>query len=259
MNSILSVSKVHFSYSTKKVLNDISFEVQPGSYLSIIGPNASGKTTLFNIISGYQKPQDGSILFNGKSIQKMRIQERAKKIAVIYQHTDSSFPFTCLETVLLGLHPHRSHFGMLSKEQLHKAREIMELTDTWILAEQQITNISGGELQRVLLAKALLQEPELLLLDEAMSDFDIAVKHKMTQLMKRLVHEKQITVIAINHDLSIAFQYSDKIIALKGGRLFADGTPEQLQNEEFFNTVFGVEARIFPSEGFFIHDISHKS
>lgn len=252
--TLLSVRNISFSYGNTAVLSDVSFDASAGTYISLVGLNGSGKTTLFNIISGYFAPQSGSARLFDRDIRHISVLERAGMLALVAQRKNSNFPFTCLESVLMGLHPHRARFEPVTKSHLSLAKDMMQKTDVWQFADQPVTTLSGGELQRVILARALLQRPKLLLLDEAMSELDLSSRLSMVKLLREIIRETGMTVIAIHHDLSIAFRYSDRIITLQNGQIKADGPPESVLTKEFFKEVFLVDAEIIPGKGFFIND-----
>lgn len=249
---ILRGQNIDFNYGKRQVLTDISLDVYEGEYISIIGPNGSGKSTLFNILSGLEKPKHGNVYFESQTLQDMNPRQRAQCIAIVQQNSQQAMPFTCLESILLGAHPYQERFGSISDEQYKKVMQLMKATDTWKLAEQPITQISGGERQRVALCRALVQEPRVLLLDEAMSEMDISVCSQMSELLNELCHEDGLAVIAIHHDLNLAYGCSNKIYAIKDGRCAGFGTPEKVMTEEMFHHVFNVKVEIFENKGFFI-------
>lgn len=253
MGELLRAEGLSFCYGDQSVLSDISFSVCDSEYISIIGENGSGKSTLMQLLSGYAVPKVGTVFYQGESLTKISALQRAKSIAVIGQSTVMNFPFTCFELIMLGMYPHRSRFERIDEQSLSYIKTIMEESDTLVLADKLITHISGGEYQRVLLARALAQRPRLLLLDEAMSDLDVAAKIKMIKLLRRLT-QKGLTVIAVNHDLSTAYSFSDRVIALHSGHLAADGSPSNVFTEEFLKTVFGVKGEIIPKNGLCIYD-----
>lgn len=242
---LLEVKNISFSYGFKKPLIDrLSFRAGNGEYISVLGKNGSGKSTLVGLITGQLKPDSGEILYKGKDIGKMKKREKACEIAVIYQNTGCRFPFQCYQIVAMGLYPHQSRFSNLSKDDASLIKNVMEATDTLRFAEKTLDEISGGEAQRVFLARALAQQPRLLLLDEAMSGLDIAARLKMAQLLKEGTKSGHMSVIAVHHDLSLAFSLSDRILAMKDGKLTADGTPSELLSESFFLENFGVRSKI---------------
>lgn len=253
MAELLRARNLTFYYGGQQVLSDVSFSADEGEYLSIIGENGSGKSTLMQLLCGYLMPGAGQVLYRGESLTKLVPLQRARSIAVIGQNTPANFPFTCFEFVMLGLHPHRARFERMDEQTLEQIRGIMAQTDILALADKPVTKLSGGEYQRVLLARALAQRPRLLLLDEAMSDLDAAVKIKMNKLLKELV-QKGLTVIAVNHDLSTAYNSSDRVVALHSGRLAANGTPQAVFTEALLENVFGIKAEIIPGRGLCVYD-----
>jgi iron complex transport system ATP-binding protein len=250
----LCAHHVDFSYGSRRVLTEISLDVYPGEYLSLIGPNGSGKTTLFKLLCGFEKPMGGDVRLYGEAVRGLDVRYRAQHMAAVYQSAEPAMPFTCLESILLGLHPHRGRFQRISRAQYDRVRELMEMTDTWRLSGQPVTQISGGERQRVALCRALAQEPGVLLLDEAMSEMDVAARMRMSGLLKRLCADTGLAVLAIHHDLGLAYRFSDRIYALKEGRCAGAGEPGAVMTEEFFGRVFEVKAEIFPNKGFFIQN-----
>jgi iron complex transport system ATP-binding protein len=266
--SFLSVENLSFAYKKEvQALNHISFSVETGEHIALIGPNGSGKTTLFNLLAGFTRPKSGNIKLAGTDVLGYSALERAKRMALVPQGLTISFPYTCLETVLMGLHPYQRQIQRESRKALQTAQAIMEQTEVWHLATALVTEISGGELQRVLLARALLQvfphgwaegapdsEHRLLLLDEAFSALDISARIKMMKLLDTLRVLHCLTVIGIHHDLHIAFGFTQRILALSNGSLVADGKPESVFNEDFFSRVFLVQAEILPGKGFLFID-----
>lgn len=250
---LLSADRLTFCYGAQRVLDDVTFSVCEGEYLSVIGPNGSGKSTLMQLLCGYLDPLSGRVLYEREALTRLTPLQRARRIAVVSQNTPANFPFSCFEFVMLGLHPHRARFERVDKESLDAIRTVMIETDILPLADRPITALSGGEYQRVLLARALAQRPRLLLLDEAMSDLDAAVKLRMNQLLKGLVRGG-LTVIAVHHDLSTAYSCSDRVLALHNGRLAAMGGPRSVFTEALLETVFGIRAQIIPGRGLCVYD-----
>lgn len=253
-NCILEARDASFSYGKRRVLHEISACIPQGAYVSLVGPNGSGKSTLLHLLSGAYSCESGSVLYQGKDVARMAISLRARQFATVRQQEENKFPFSCLDMVIFGLHPQRSRFSPPTEEQMETVRSVMIQTDTWALCDQPVTQISGGELQRVVLARALVQNPRVLFLDEAMSDFDIRVKIQLTGYLRERIARTNLTVVAVNHDLAAAYRYSDSIIALKDGRVAACGTPQEVMTPAFFANVFGVEAEVLGDKGFFIRD-----
>ena len=245
----MQIDNVSFAYGKQVVLSRITTCIQPGTYTSLIGPNGSGKTTLLGIASAYLKPLSGAVWLNGQRIQTMRINKRAQWIAVVQQRESVAMPFTCLEMVLMGMHPRMHRFISPPEAMLKEAELLMQETDTAQFADKPITEISGGEFQRVILTRALAQQPKYLLLDEAMSDLDVHARLTCLRLLKARIAQTGLTVLAVHHDINTAYQCSDRVIALKGGQLVAEGTPDAVMTRPNLYEIFGVQTEVYPGKG----------
>lgn len=228
-------------------LEEITFEAQEGELLGIIGPNGSGKSTLLRAISGVLRPQEGKIFFNGKDISQLRFRELAQKMAVVSQGSEVvGLSFTVREFVLLGRNPYRRRFQILEtridEEITEKAVASVDILN---MAERDINELSGGERQRAIIARALAQEPELLLLDEPTTHLDIGHQVEILDLVKRLNKRDNLTVIIVLHDLNLASLYCDRLVLLKEGRIHSIGTPGEILTysviEEVYKTLVVVE------------------
>lgn len=252
--TILKVENIFFSYNKNPFMQNINFSVNEGEFISVIGENGSGKSTLFLILSGVLKPLSGKIFYKGKNISDISLREKATEIAAVYQNTECDFPFTCFEVVSMGLYPHKRGFSFyyLSKKDIDFVYSVMEKTNVLKFADRKITDISGGEKQRVLIARALVQKPKILFLDEATAALDISSKIKTVNLLKEFTEKQKMTVIMISHDLQPVFDKSDKIAAMKDGRLVTFDIPQNLINNRFFSEIFNVDAEIYENGRFFI-------
>lgn len=237
---MLSLRKVYCGYeSGKMVLEDINLEVQRGEMTGIIGPNGSGKTTLLRAVSRVLKLEKGSIYLNGRDIWKMKPREVARKIAVVSQRVPEE-PLTVEEFVLMGRIPHFRGFQFFeTKHDIEVAERYMELTGVINLRKKILNEISGGERQLTLIARALTQEPELLLLDEPTTYLDIAHQVKVLNMLRRFSHTLKLTILIVLHDLNMASEYCDKLVLLWNGRLYKQGTPEEVLNYETIEEVYG--------------------
>ncbi len=252
-NKLLEIKDLSFSYTSKPFIENLSMDIERGQVLSLVGENGSGKSTLVQLINGLLKPLSGEILYSGKPLNKLKYRDRAKETAVVYQGFDCGFPFNCFQVAAMGLFPYRTGFGELKADEVEDIKKCMSITNTLSMADRPINSLSGGEIQRVLLAKALVQKPKLLILDEAMSALDIAAKTETAKFLKKYAETENIGVLIVQHDLNLAFSYSHKIAALKDGKIVFNGTPKQLLTEEFFRQVFNVTAEIYEDK-FFITD-----
>lgn len=234
------LKNVSFDYKNKAVLKNISIALEKGKFYSIIGPNGSGKSTLINVMTGNLIQKSGQVLFLGTPIGNIKINELSKSIAVLAQNNHIPFPFTCKEIVLMGRAPFSNGFRKFKKEDHEIVDDCMKSTDTLKFADLSITAISGGERQRVMLAKVLAQTPQILFLDEAFSSMDMCFRFECMKLLKALVQRTGITVVSVNHDLDTAYYFSDTIIALKNGEVIEMNNPKSLANEDFINYLFGI-------------------
>ncbi|MEG1448770.1 MAG: ABC transporter ATP-binding protein, partial [Oscillospiraceae bacterium] len=215
--SILKCEDISFGYGKNLVLDKISADIPKKSLVSIVGTNGSGKTTLFNLLCGYKKPKVGNIYFENTNLDSIHIKDRAKIFSVIHQGNTINFPFTCIEIVMLGLNPYLSRFEKISEEDYAAAKKAMLLTDTYKFSQKLFSEISGGERQRVSLARAIVGKPKVIFLDEAMSELDIASKIHMIKLIKDFAKESGSTVVEVSHDISLSYKWSDHIISMKDG------------------------------------------
>ncbi len=249
---MLKVNHISFDYGEKKIVKDISFSVEKGKFLSIIGPNGSGKTTLLNILTGHLKKKEGKVKFLDKEMEKYSVEEISKHFAVISQNTSIRFPFTALEIVMMGRNPFKERMKNLNKKEMEKIYHVMEITDTLKFANSLITQVSGGEFQRIILARALVQNPKVLFLDEAFSAMDIAHRIKALRLIKSLVEKENLTVISILHDLNLAYTFSDKVCVLKEGKLEGIGNPQEVMTPSLMDEIFGIKVQKVENKGFLI-------
>ena len=244
---MLKIKGLVCGYEAGFFLKDITFSVNDGELMGIIGPNGSGKSTLLRAISRVLKPLKGEILFKGKEIEKMGFKELAQRVAVVSQSTaEITFNFTVIEYVLLGRIPYRKRFQVLETKTDEKiVANTMALTDITHLSERNVGELSGGERQRAIIARALAQEPELLLLDEPTTHLDIGHQIEILDLVKRLQRERNLTVVIVLHDLNLASLYCDRLLLLKEGRVHSLGTPEEILTypiiEEVYKTLVVVE------------------
>jgi len=237
----LMINGVCSYYDSAKILDDVCFSVETGTFLGILGPNGSGKTTLLKSISRVLKPRKGAVLLDNANIYKMKSRDVAKRMAVVPQDTTVSFSFTVLQIVLMGRTPHLSRLQSESARDIAIARQAMEYTRSWHLASRLITELSGGEKQRVIIARALTQQPQILLLDEPTTHLDIGNQLEIMDLLKQLCVEKKVLIIGVFHDFNLAARYCDSIILLKDGKIVAAGKVAETLTSESIKDVFGID------------------
>lgn len=233
-------------YGSRTALDALSLRVERGEFVAVVGPNGSGKSTLLRAVAGAIRPAAGRVLLDGREVHSLRGRERARQMAVVAQETSIEFDFTVEETVQMGRLSHQGPLGRESEADRLAVQQALELTGTIDLAGRAITRISGGERQRVILARALAQEPRLLLLDEPTAHLDLAFQTEIFDLVRSLNREQGLTVVAVLHDLNLAALYADRVVMLRGGETFADGPPRSVITEKNVAAVFGRPVRVIP-------------
>ena len=238
----LKIKDVSFSYSSVPVLHDVSFELGGNELVSILGPNGVGKSTLIHCINKILAPTSGAVLIDGKDVSEIKLKELAKQIGYVPYSANDSFPLSVIDTVMIGRHPH-SKWGTLDKD-LDIVYDTLRMLGISHLAMRPFNELSAGQHQKVMLARGLVQEPEILLLDEPTSNLDVRHQLDVTKMLKRLSREKNILIVMISHDINIAAKYSDKIILMHKGSVFDMGEPNKVITAENLRTVYGVTAEI---------------
>ena len=239
---LLSVDGVECRYGSVKILENVSLTVKEGDFVGIIGPNGSGKTTLLKSISRTLKPHKGTIILDKTDIYSMKSVDLAKQMAIVPQESNIGFSFTALDIVLMGRNPHMKRFQMESEKDMNIVRKAMTRTNTWQFADRPINELSGGEKQRVVIARALAQEPKVLLLDEPLTHLDMVNQLEIMDLVKELCTKERLIVLAVIHDLNLAARYCTSVLLLKDARVFAIGTLEEVLTSENIKSVFKVDA-----------------
>jgi len=241
---MLEVQNIAFSYDGVRVIDGVSFRVEDGEFVGVIGPNGSGKTTLLKLLSKVLGADSGNIKIKGKEISRISNKELARIIAVVPQESHVLFPFTVREIVLMGRYPHLGALAFEHREDFRIAEEMMRTTDVAQFADRLITEVSGGEKQRVIIARALAQEPAAMLLDEPTAFLDIKHQIDVHELLKALNEKRRMTILCVSHDLNLAARYCKRLILLDRGRVAADGTPREVLTPENISRVFGVNVLV---------------
>jgi iron complex transport system ATP-binding protein len=246
--SALRAEHVSFAYGRRAVLRDVTLAVARGAMLALAGPNGSGKSTLLALLAGTRRPRQGSIAVHGRAIESYERRALARLVAVVPQDTSVTFPYTVAEMVLMGRAPHRPLLGLEGVRDVAIAEQVMAETGILALAGRRITELSGGERQRVIVARALAQEPAVLLLDEPTTHLDIRHAIEILELVAAVNRTRQVTVVAVLHDLTSAALYFDRIVFLRGGELVADGPPRTTITAATIERVFAAEVRVDSDE-----------
>lgn len=233
---ILNINGLSFSYKSNPVLNNIDFSLEKGEILAILGPNGVGKTTLLKCINSILRIDKGSIIINEKEIQNLSVMQIAKQISYVAQSNDTC-RVTAFDAILLGRNPHLK--WKTSTNDIKKVNSVIKKLNIEHLALKYLNQMSGGELQKVSIARAFVQETELLLLDEPTSNLDLKNLTEVMELIKKVVKEHNVAAIMTMHDLNTALRYADKYIFLKEGEIYGAGEVEDIKNsiiEEVYQT-----------------------
>lgn len=224
----------------KEILKGIDFKLHNKEFLGIIGPNGSGKSTFLKCVYRVQKPTGGDIYFDGKHLDELSYRESALKLAVVAQHNFYSFDFSVLEVVLMGRSPHKKILERDNLRDFQIARESLARVGMQNFEKRSFSTLSGGEQQRVILARALTQQTECLVLDEPTNHLDIKYQLELMDIVKNM----GCTVVAAIHDLNIAAMYCDRLVAIKDGKIIGMGSPKKLLTEKFIYDVYQVHSKI---------------
>lgn len=243
----LKVEGVDFSYSSIPVLNDICLDLNGPKFVSVLGPNGVGKSTLLHCMNKILEPADGYVFIDGKNVKDMSLKDVAKSVGYVPYSANDAFPLTVVDTVLMGRHPY-SNWRSLDHD-LDVVQETLKMLDIEHLAMRPFNELSAGQHQKVMLARGLVQEPKILLLDEPTSNLDIRHQIEVTELLRDMSISKGILVIMISHDINIAAKYADDVIMMNKGSIFAVGTPEDVITPENLLEVYGVTSKVIDDEG----------
>lgn len=235
----ITIKSLTFGYNGSMILDNLNLVVEDSEVLGLVGPNGSGKTTLIKCMDKILKPK-GSILIDGRDIDTVSRTDLAKRLGYVPQSSSTPLATTVFDTVLMGRRPHIS--WRVSDSDLDKVADILGLLHLEYLAMRDFSQLSGGQKQKVLIARALAQEPEVLLLDEPTSSLDMKHQLEVMETISSLVKEKKISAVMALHDLNLASMFVDKLAILKGGKIYAAGEPIDLLNAKNIRDVYGVEA-----------------
>jgi iron complex transport system ATP-binding protein len=239
MNMAVNVINLSYSYGTRPVLKNLTFSVPKGDFFIIIGPNGSGKTTLMKVVSGILKPQKGRLDILGRSIGHYNIKALARTIAFVPQMVTVDFPFTVIEMVLMGRSPYLGMLGLEHEKDLEIAKQAIAFTGVEHLTHRKLDQLSGGEQQRVFIARAICQEPDVILLDEPTASLDLAHQVRVMDLMEKLKSEKGVTVVMVSHDVNLAAMYGDQLLLLSNGQIVCQGLPDEVLTFQTLEKAYG--------------------
>ncbi|MFJ4920966.1 ABC transporter ATP-binding protein [Streptomyces sp. NPDC088725] len=246
MGSRLTARELTLAYEERTVVHDLDLAVPDGRVTVIVGPNACGKSTTLRALGRLLKPRTGSVLLDGEELAKIPTRQIARSIGLLPQSPVSPEAITVADLVSRGRQPHQHWWQQWSDEDERAVTAAMERTDVTALADRSVDELSGGQRQRVWIAMALAQETDLLLLDEPTTFLDIAHQVEVLDLVRRLNHEQGRTVVIVLHDLNQAARYADHLVAMKEGRIVAEGSPAEVVTAELVREVFGLESVVIP-------------
>lgn len=240
--------KMNVGYHGETVVKDVEFSLPKGEILTLIGPNGAGKSTILKSIAGQLSLISGTVMLDGTSLSQVKAEDLAKRMSVVFTERLRAELMTCRDVAATGRYPYTGRFGLLSDADERKVEEAMELVHVTSIGDREFDKVSDGQRQRVMLARAICQEPEILILDEPTSWLDIKYKLEFLSVLQELKRKKGLTVIMSLHELELAERISDKILCIRGEKAERFGTPEEIFKPGFLGTLFGVETGSFNEE-----------
>lgn len=250
----LSTENIRLSYGAREILKGISINGNTGEFIGIIGPNGSGKSTLLKCIYRILKPHAGQVFLDGEELSGISIRNSAKKMAVVAQHNYYNFDFSVMEVVLMGRAPHKKTMERDNAKDFQIAQKALETVEMEGFANRSFSTLSGGEQQRVILARALAQQTPCLILDEPTNHLDITHQIQLMKIVKNL----EVTVISAVHDLNIAAMFCDRLYVLQDGEIVGRGTPQEVLTAEFIKKIYRVETEIVYDSAGQLHVLFQK-
>jgi iron complex transport system ATP-binding protein len=244
MSALITFAGVSFSYGEKSLLDEVSLEVRDSEFLGIVGPNGAGKTTLLRLMTGYLAPSRGRVEIGGVPLRDISHADLARKMALVPQKEEALFPYPVRSMVLFGRYPHISGFGFERGEDHACVNDALDLLKIRELADRPVTELSGGELHRVIIARALAQDTPILLLDEPNAHLDIRYQIALFELLRMLNIERRKTIVCVTHDLNLAAAFSHRVALLAGGGIAAIGAPAEVLTPERIRDCFGISAGV---------------
>ncbi len=243
--ALIETQNLTFAYAEEPVLRNISINFQAGEFIGVIGPNGSGKSTLLKLIGGILPAPAGTVFFKNRELSRYKKKELAVAIAWIPQDKQMAFPFKVIDIVLMGRHPYLSPLAFEGEDDYRIAQEAMQQTQVLEFAARSFNEISGGEKQRVMIASAITQKPEVMLLDEPTSALDIKYQMEILNILKRLNEDENKSLMLAMHDLHLASKFCKRLVLLKQGRVFCEGSPAEVLKKEILEEVYEVKVKIF--------------
>ncbi len=250
MDSI-NIQNLHFGYDNRVIFNDLSVSFPQGGFCSILGPNGSGKTTLLKCVAGLLKPDSGTIQLNGKPMSEYKMTEMARTLAYVPQYQDIVFDISVFDYVMLGRNPYQTPWEMQRPEDKEVVEDMLQRCKVWKYRDNLLQALSGGEHQRVMIARAMAQQTGIMLLDEPLSNIDVTHKFEIMDILQQLNEEQGVSILIILHDLPIAKSYSKQILLLKEGQMLQYGDRNAVLTEGNIRNCFDLsDVYLISEEGF---------
>lgn len=244
-NTVISADKLSVGYEKNIIVSGINFEVKQGEILTLIGPNGAGKSTVLKTLAGYLESITGNIIIVGRDAHKISASEMSQKLSVLLTERICPDLMTCQEVVETGRYPYTGKFGLLSEHDKKIVNNAIEAVEISELSDMDFNSVSDGQKQRVMLARAICQKPEILILDEPTSYLDIRHKIVFFEILRRLVSERKIAVILSIHELNFAEKISDKVLCIKGGKIIRAGEPKEIFTEENIREIYDIPQNLY--------------
>jgi iron complex transport system ATP-binding protein len=239
MTPAVAIDDLSHAFGPTPVLHAVSFHVAAEEFFVVIGPNGSGKTTLLKLMAGLANARSGDIAIEGRPLQHYSRRQLSRITAYVPQMVTAELPFRVREVIMLGRAPHQGLMGWETARDQQSVEAAMQFTGVMHIAERKLSQLSGGELQRVFIARALCQEPRIIFLDEPTSALDLAHQGRLMDLLRRLQTDKQLTVVMVSHDLNAASMYGERLLLLNRGRVERIGSPREVLTEALLEKVYG--------------------
>jgi len=242
----IELKDLSLAYGKNEVIHNVSFQIERGSFVGLVGPNGSGKSTIIKSLSRVMLPTHGAIDIRGHNIAKMKQKDLALLVSVVPQSPLLPSAFTAFEIVLMGRNPHMGFFEYESDEDMAIVEDAMSKTDTLRFRDRRISELSGGEIQSVVIARALAQQTELIILDEPTAALDVSRQIDVLNFLRQHCKDNNITIVTAIHDLNLASHYCDRLILIKKGQVFCDGIPSKVITNENLSDVYGPGSYVYP-------------
>ena len=243
------VNRLSFSYSKKPIISNLSFSLHEGEWLTVLGPNGCGKSTLIAVLLQILEKNQGEITFEGKSLQGWDRKDLARRVAVVYQKNEIPFGFTVREIIEMGRYPYQGRWNRWSQADEKAVQTAFSMTQTGEFSEKRFRELSGGEQQRVLIARAIAQEPEVLILDEPIAHLDLRFQYEVLHLCKKLQREQGMTILSVLHEINLAAEFSDRLLLMNQGTDLAKGIPSDVVVPRLIKEAYGINIEIVQKNG----------